>query len=457
MAVVGSTDDTTGSPSDPPASPQDTPAEPAASAPGPTASAGGPGASGGGPGASGGGPGASGGGAATRPPGGEGTTRPDLAGAASPGHLLALIRTRPGWTRQQLLTATGMSRTTLFERLDQLFRAGLVYESGSTGATVGRPARLVRFDDRNRVALIFDLGQTHGRIAVADLFGRTLRMATLRLNIAQPPDRLLPDLLDRADKLLRVDENAQVVGVGMGIPGPVDVATGRLGASTTMPGWEDYAIKDVVRSRWDVPLLIENDARAFARGEASASGGRGILLAVKYASGIGAGIVVNGEVIGGADGAAGDIGHIRVSDEGPVCRCGRQGCLAAWASGWSLLDQLADQGVHTLDDVVQMHTHNPAVIAALRAGAERLGRVLAAVVATVNPDTLVLGGILGQLPLVAEEVERWVRADAVERTMQKLRVITSRSGDDSATVGLTLMVAQHVLAASAIDAALGVG
>jgi predicted NBD/HSP70 family sugar kinase len=349
-----------------------------------------------------------------------------------------------------------MSRTTLFERLDQLFRAGLVYEAGATGSSVGRPAQRLRFDDRNRVALIFDLGQAHGRIAITDLFGNTLRMERLRLDISSPPGKLLPRLIGRADKLLRVDENAQVVGVGMGIPGPVDVATGRLGASTTMPGWEGHPIEETVRARWDVPLLIENDARAFALGEASASGERGVLLAVKYATGIGAGIVVDDQVIGGADGAAGDIGHIRISDDGPRCRCGRQGCLAAWASGRALVDQLTDQGVHTLEDIVQSaQTGDPAVVEALRAGAQRLGRVLAMLVATINPNTLVLGGIIGRLPIVTEEVGRRIRADAVERAIQRLRVVPARIGDDSATVGLSLMVTRHVYSADAIDAVVG--
>ncbi|HEY9525079.1 MAG TPA: ROK family protein, partial [Thermopolyspora sp.] len=152
----------------------------------------------------------------------------------------------------------------------------------------------------------------------------------------------------------------------------------------------------------------------------------------------------------------GDIGHIRVTDDGPRCRCGRQGCLAAWASGRALLDQLADQGLHTLEDIVQsVHAGDQEAIAALRVGARRLGRVLAMLVATINPNTLVLGGIIGQLPIVVEEVGRRIRADAVERAIQKLRVVPARIGDDSATVGLSLMVTRHVYSATAIDAVLG--
>jgi predicted NBD/HSP70 family sugar kinase len=241
----------------------------------------------------------------------------------------------------------------------------------------------------------------------------------------------------------------------MGIPGPVDVTTGRLGTSTTMPGWAEYPIEATVRARWDVPLLIENDARAFTLGEAAATAEPGILLGIKYASGIGAGIAVGGDVIGGADGAAGDIGHIRITDDGPQCRCGRRGCLAAWASGRSLLDRLAGQGLHDLEAVAQRaHAGDPVVLAAVREGAARLGRVLAAIVATVNPNTVVLGGTIGQLPVVAEEVERSVGEETVERAIRKLRVVSSRFGDDSSTIGLTVMVVRHVFSVEAIDARL---
>jgi predicted NBD/HSP70 family sugar kinase len=120
------------------------------------------------------------------------------------------------------------------------------------------------------------------------------------------------------------------------------------------------------------------------------------------------------------------------------------------------LDRLAGHGLHDLEAVAQRaHAGDPVVLAAVRDGAARLGRVLAAIVATVNPNRLVLGGTIGQLPVVAEEVERRVREDAVERATRKLRVVSSRFGDDSATIGLTVMVVRHVFSADAIDARLG--
>ena len=378
-------------------------------------------------------------------------------GPATPGHLLGLIRSRPVWTRQQLLAATGMSRTTLFERLDVLFRHHLVYEAGSAGSDGGRPATLLRFDDRHRVVLVFDLGQRHGRIGVADLSGRTVRMTLLRLDIAEPPQSLLPRLLDAAAALLTAGDGEHLVGIGMSVPGPVGAAAGALGTSTTMPGWVSYPIADVLRERWPVPVLIENDARAFALGESTAIPvARGAtLLAVKFASGIGAGIVLGGEVIAGADGAAGDIGHIRITDDGPTCLCGRQGCLAAWASGRALIEQLRSHGVRSLEDLALRVEGATAVDraagAALEAAAGRLGRVLAAVVATVNPQVLVLGGTLGRLPSVVATVDRHVRATALERVTACLTVMPSRLGEEAVTAGLTMLVATHVFDPAAVD------
>lgn len=394
--------------------------------------------------------------AAAMPLVGDGHLRLPPSGPASAGHTFALIRSRPGWTRHQLLVATGMSRTTLFDRLDQLFKAGLIYESGAATSAGGRPAQLLRFDDRDKVLLIFDLGQLHGRIAVTDLSGRTLRMTTLRFDISQQPDQLLPVLFGEADKLLHAGSSRHLVGVGMGIPGPVDSATGELGESTTMPGWQPYGLADRIRRKWRVPVQLENDARAFTLGETAAAGGTGILLGVKYSTGIGAGIAVGGEVIGGADGAAGDIGHIRLSDDGPRCSCGRRGCLAAWASGRALLQQLRRHGMHDLEDVAQRAREggDAEVERVLREGARRLGRVLASIVATVNPDTLVLGGALGRLDLVATEIERQIRGDAVERAIHKLRVVPSRIGDESGTVGLSRQLVRTVYSPDAIDAAL---
>lgn len=366
----------------------------------------------------------------------------------SPGHLLHLIRALDGATRAQLLELTGMSRTTLVERLDQLVRAGLVYEAGQLSSTGGRPAQVLRFDDRTRVLLILDIGQTHCRLSVCSLGAETLAHEAFAVDVTQPPAELVPMLLARSDALLQRFPGRDVVGIGMGLPVPVQTGTGTRWPTTTMPGWEDFPLADHFTTRWNAPLFVENDARAITIGEyapGANSEGSDILLGVKYASGIGAGVVVDGHALRGSSGAAGDIGHIRISSNGPHCRCGRRGCLAAHVSGRALLRDLRSTGVRTLDDIVaRVDAGDREVTAAVREAAALLGRTLSNTVQFVNPSRVVLGGILGRHPLVAQQVSQQIQRHTIARIADEVTVSVGALGEEAATVGLVRLVVSHV-------------
>lgn len=376
----------------------------------------------------------------------------------SPGHLLALLRALDGATRAQLLERTGLSRTTLVERLDQLSRAGLIYEAGQLGSTGGRPATLLRFDDRARVLLILDIGQTHGRISVCSLSSRPLAQEVFTLDAATEPEVLVKELVARSQALLAPLPGRPVVGVGLGIPAPVQTATGTRWPTTTMPDWETYPLSDQFARIWPVPLLVENDARAITLGEYSPgadSGGSEVVLGIKYASGLGAGVVVDGHALRGASGATGDIGHIRVSSNGPRCRCGRRGCLAAHVSGRALLRDLRGTGVRTLDDIVaRLDAGDREVTSTVRAAARLFGRTLSTTVQFLNPSTVVLSGILGRHPVVAAQITDEIRRGPVPRNASQVRVTTGTLGEEAATVGLCRLVMSHVYAPEHIDAVL---
>ncbi len=389
------------------------------------------------------------------------SVRDRAAAATSPashGALLQLIRARSGATRQQLLAATGMSRTTLFERLDGLFQHGLIYQAGlapngGSRSAPGRPSEILRWDDRGRVVLVLDLGQTHARICVTTVRGQVLRMRELAVSIDVDAETYLAQAHEIGRILLTAGTDETLVGVGVGIPGPVNSRTGVLGRSTTMPQWQHYPLLERERQHWNVDVVIDNDARAFAFGEASVAGPHDTLLAVKFATGIGAGLVSAGHLLEGSDGTAGDIGHVRLSVDGPPCTCGRHGCLAAWASGAALLRQLAPVGVHQLDDIVaRVAAGDAEVVAAIDQAVERLAGVLAPVVAAVNPDTLVLGGKLGRLPRVVAGLDALIRDDVSERAREHLVVSVGRLGSDGAMVGLSQRVVDLAFAPGAIDA-----
>lgn len=373
-----------------------------------------------------------------------------LSGATSHGHLLDLIRATGGMSRQQLLASTGMSRATLYERLETLLRRNLVYEAESMEATGGRRSRKIRFDDRGRVVLAFALGQTHATVAVSDTNGTLLRSRTVQHRINAPAPAVLQPLIRIGVELLEIGAGETLIGIGVSVPAPVDAETGYVVHPTTIPEWKPDAVVSSVSSQWQVPVVVENDARAGALGECTTDNETTVY--VKVATGIGCGIVVDGSILRGAHGAAGDIGHIHVASDGPLCRCGRHGCLATFSSGSSLLDRLNRQGMTSLDEIARAAEQGqPDVEAQLLSAADVLGRALAATVTTVNPNRLVLGGTIGTIPHFAERVRSRVLQDVVERIADGLVVVAGATGDHAAVDGLTRLVIRKVFAPDAID------
>lgn len=383
-------------------------------------------------------------------------------GTASYGALLSLIRAHPGLTRAELLDATGMSRTTLFERLEVMFRHQFIVQVDPApvvgSSKRGRRSQILRWNTAGRVVLVLDLGQTRARIAIAGVDGTIVRVRQLVAAIAIAPHTYLERVFSAAQELLDEGERELLMGVAVGIPGPVNPSTGVLGESTTMRQWKSFDLLETIQQQWGVVATIENDARAMALGEAGVVDGTSALLAIKYATGIGAGIADQGRLLEGFDGAAGDIGHVRITKEGPECTCGRQGCLAAWASGHALVRDLAHRGVRDVWDVAELvRSGDPEACQVLETAADRLAEVLATIVAATNPEHLVLGGVLGRLPNVVARVEASLRENVNERARLHLVVASARLGVDSESAGLVQQVVNLAYAPARVDAAVSPG
>ncbi|UUL76713.1 ROK family transcriptional regulator [Pseudarthrobacter sp. Fe7] len=373
-----------------------------------------------------------------------------LVGATSHGHLLELIRSADGLSRQQLLSTTGMSRATLYQRLDTLTRRGYIYEAEPLGSTGGRPSRKIRFEDRGRVVLALTLGQTHGTASIADTTGRQLRSVTRELDISGPADSVLGPLIADGRGLLAQGPKETLLGIGVSLPTPVEAGTGYVRHSTTIPGWAPDSVVQAVRAAWALPLVVENDARAAGLGERNSD--TETVVYVKVGTGIGCGIVVEGSILRGAHGAAGDIGHIRMTSDGPLCRCGRHGCLAAYSSGRALREKLGGRGLETMADIhAAAKAGDPGVLDALESAAETLGRALAATITTLNPDRLVLGGDLGSLDLFVHQVGERVITDVVDRIAEGLIVEAGRPEDQAACSGLATLVMRKIFSPAAVD------
>jgi predicted NBD/HSP70 family sugar kinase len=384
--------------------------------------------------------------------------------AAEPaGHLLELVRSGQARTRSDLQVVTGLSRSTVTSRVDDLVSAGFLRERGVVRSPRGRPSIVLEFNEQHGVVLAADLGATHARAAVCDLGGRSLAERRHTLRIAGGPQTVLGWVERTWRELLTTAGVAQesVLGLAASVPGPVDVATGRTVHPPIMPGWHDYPIRERLENAFGVPGFVDNDANAMAFGEYHAGTlSCSSLLFVKVATGIGAGMVVDGRLVRGADGGAGDIGHVRLGhpDSGPLCACGARGCLAASASGGAIARQLREQhlSADTSRAAVRLaQAGDPRAIALVRESGLLIGEVLATAVSLLNPRALVVGG---DLVRAQDHFMGALRERLYQRTQplatRHLQVVTSSLGDRAGVLGAARLVVEQLFGAEAVNAAL---
>lgn len=386
---------------------------------------------------------------------------------ASAGHLLRLIRSGEATTRGELQQATGLSRSTVGNRLDQLFGAGWL--RGATGtSTGGRPSARLEFDPTHAVVLVADLETRHGRAAVLDLSGTVLAEHTGELVIADGPEPVLDrlarwfgPLLDRAGTT-----PDRVCGIGLSVPGPVDWESARIVQPPIMPGWDGFPVRERLRDAFaehvgmppggdPLPVFVDNDANLMALAEQRENHPDcAAFVLIKASTGIGAGVVVGGKVYRGIDGGAGDIGHIRLHDRpDALCMCGSYGCLAAVASGRAIAGQLTAAGVPTASgsDVREhLAAGNPDAVRLAREAGQRIGEVLVTVVTLLNPGVLMLGGDLAGTPFLTG-VRELLYQRALPRTTAHLQVTTSTLGDRAALLGAAVMIVDHLYAPDRAD------
>ena len=323
--------------------------------------------------------------------------------ATGAGLLLGLIRDGEAVTRSDLVRLTGLARSTVAQRLEALLQHGLVYEAGGSASTGGRPPTLLAFNEGAGVVLVADLGATHSRLVASDLAGAPLAEVALDLDIARGPELVLGAVHERFTELLRdIDRRPDDVrGIGVGVPGPVAFHKGEPVNPPIMPGWDAFPIPAWFAERYDAPVLVDNDVNIMAVGEHWTQWRDAAeMLCVKVGTGIGCGIVVDGHIHRGAQGAAGDIGHIRVSGHDDViCRCGNVGCLEAVAGGRALAARLSEAGLpasNSRDVVGLVRGGEPLAIQAVREAGRYLGEVLATSVNFFNPAVIVIGGDLAE-------------------------------------------------------------
>jgi predicted NBD/HSP70 family sugar kinase len=374
-----------------------------------------------------------------------------------------LLRDGKPRTRADLATATGLSRSTVRARLDALLLAGLVSEGDSAASRGGRPADLFVFNARARVVLTAEVGATHAIVALNDLAGAPVAVRRLSLDIATGPEVVLPRLVQQWHDLLEESgiPAALVAGVGIGLPGPVEHASGRPNNPPIMPGWNGYDVPARIRADFDGPVLVDNEVNLMALGEHStAYPDVEHLILVKIATGIGAGLISNGGLHRGTVGAAGDLGHIRAYRASEVpCSCGNTGCLEAIAGGAAIAATLRAKGldVHTNADIVALvRDGNVLAGQVLRDAGREIGEVLAACVNMFNPALIVISGDLAQAgELLLAGIRESIYRRSLPLATENLRIVHSKTDDQAGIVGAATMVIQQILDPSTVNRLLG--
>ncbi len=364
-------------------------------------------------------------------------------------------------TRAQLAEETGMARSTIAARVDVLLRMGLVAPVGGARSTGGRPPSLIAMNPAARVVAGVDVGATHAVAALTDLSGAVLGERRAALDVADGPDVVLGWVTSAIAELLEETKRPvrDLAAVGIGLPGPVEHSSGRPINPPIMPGWDRYDVPGHLQRTYAVPVLVDNDVNIMALGE------RGAylpevedLIFVKVATGIGAGIISGSRLQRGAQGTAGDLGHVRVSaGDGVLCRCGNEGCLEAIAAGPALAAALAAGGLEvdsTAGVVELVRAGNGAAVQEVRRAGRDIGEVLATMVNLMNPSAVVIGGRLAD---AGEHLLAGIREVVYQRSLplatEHLRIVASAAGAQAGVLGAATMAAEHVLSPEAIEAA----
>jgi predicted NBD/HSP70 family sugar kinase len=377
--------------------------------------------------------------------------------ATGPNALLQMIREGDGVTRADLAKRTGLARSTITQRIEELQGLGLLKELGGSQSTGGRPPMKLAFNEDAGVVLAADLGATHSRLALTNLGGEVMAEHRGDIEIAEGPEPVLGWVEHRFSDLLEEAgaDRASVAGIGIGVPGPVEHSTGMPRNPPIMPGWDGFPIPERLSSHFGAPVLVDNDVNIMALGEHWANW-REVehLIFVKVGTGIGCGIIIGGHVHRGADGAAGDLGHVRIpvddDHEDVICSCGNVNCLEALAGGGAMARMLSAEGIEVRDSRALVDLARgglPAAVQLIRHSGRLIGEVLAAAVNFYNPSVIVVGGdVAGAQEQLLASIREVVYQRSLPLATRHLRIVRSPLDDRAGVVGAAAMVTERVLA-----------
>jgi predicted NBD/HSP70 family sugar kinase len=362
-------------------------------------------------------------------------------------YLARLIASGQATSRSELARVTGLARSTVSEHLAPPLRIGLIAEREAEAGARGRPPSVLTLNPQAGVILVADIGAARGRLAIADFGQHFLAERSIDTDVGRGPETVLAEVRGHFLEMLAEQqvEAKRVRLIVVGLPAPVDFASGVPVRPPIMPGWDNYPVASSFQDEFAATVLVDNDVNLMALGEARCRPtAQCPLLYVKASTGIGCGIVTHdGQLHRGADGAAGDIGHVRVPGHEEICRCGAIGCIEAFASYGAIMRKAGAENAlaHPRTDLGDAQ-----VASLVRSAAGDIGEVIAMLVHFFNPAVIVLGGRMTQF---GDEMLAGVRSVVYRRALplatRKLSVELSTLGNRAGIIGAVVLGVEHVL------------
>jgi len=373
--------------------------------------------------------------------------------------IIGLIRKYREISKASLSNATDFSRSKITGCIESLLAKNIIVSNQSNEYTGGRHSKTFSLNGDLGLVVGVDIGATSIDIGIADFSGKLLHRYGEDAVVRDGPIKILGRVCTLIEKML--DENQldanQLHGIGIGVPGPVDFSIGTLVSPPIMPGWDRYPVIETIQ-QWfpTATVVVDNDVNVMALGETYHGAGKGVdnLIFIKIGTGIGAGILCEGKIYRGTNGCAGDIGHIGVDKNGPLCHCGNKGCLEAVAAGPAiaersleaaqtgkspiLLKKYEDHGqVLTAEDVGAAAREGDAyAIESIRESGQNIGDVLAGLVNFYNPGMVVIGGGVANLGnLLLSSIRQAVLHRSLPLATKDLHIVFSKIGPDAGVIG----------------------
>jgi glucokinase-like ROK family protein len=396
-------------------------------------------------------------------------TAPILVNSAEV-EVIRALRRQERISRTEISRITGWSKAKASQEIRSLVNKGYLVEFGEGASQGGRKPRLLRMNNQLGYIVGIDIGATSLDIALADVTGLILERRSEPTDVHLSPETVLGRCSELLLELIQVQavNPAHILGIGVGVPGPVDFARGVLVAPPLMPEWENFSIRDFFKKTFiSAFVVVDNDVNIMALGEQRAGDGIGVdhFIFVKIGTGIGAGIISNGKIHRGSDGSAGDIGHICVDKNGPLCSCGNKGCLEAMAAGPAIASKAMEAarsgnspslsqirkskgGLLRPEDVNAVcREGDQAALDIIRDSGQMIGDVLASLVNFFNPSHIFIGGGVanfGNHLLVA--IRKAVLHRSLPLATTHLSIKFSRMGSNSGVVGAISLALDYLFA-----------